>query len=146
MGAARRMDGRLRAAPDTDAVGHWLLARLGVDRSRHTAALARLATRGPLPASLAADLQARDALRRGDTTRALSLWDGATRRYAALSVPLDLVASLWPLRLDMARAAVGRKDSALAARACGSFDALMGYVDQVAQPEIAGLCRRTHAR
>ncbi len=143
--AAARVRGRLGAAPDTDAVAHWLLARLGVERSRHAAALARLAvgTRGPLPASLAADLQARDALARRDTARALQLWDGATRRYAVLSVPLELVASLWPLRLDMARVALAQRDSAIAARACRSFETLMGYVDQVVQPEMRRLCQAT---
>src|SRR2546427_2415164 len=96
--AAERVRGRLGAAADTDAVAHWLLARLGIERSRHAAALARLADgkRGPLPTSLAADLDARDALARRDTTRALALWDDATRRYAVLSVPLELVASLCP--------------------------------------------------
>src|SRR6266702_7899107 len=90
--AAERVRVRLGAAADTDAVAHWLLARLGIERSRHAAALARLAggKRGPLPASLVADLDARDALARRDTTRALALWDGATRRYAVLSVPLEL--------------------------------------------------------
>src|SRR5213078_2169975 len=39
--AAERVRGRLDAAADTDAVAHWLLARLGVDRSRHDAALRR---------------------------------------------------------------------------------------------------------
>jgi len=143
--AAERARGRLGAAPDTDAVAHWLLARLGVERSRHAAALTRLAgaKRGPLPASLAADLAARDALARRDTTGALRLWDGATRRYAVLSVPLELVTSLWPLRLDMARVAVAQRDSAIAARACRSFETLMGYVDQVAQPEIERLCHAT---
>jgi len=31
-----------------------------------------------------------------------------------LSVPLELVASLWPLRLDMARVALAQRDSAIA--------------------------------
>jgi tetratricopeptide (TPR) repeat protein len=140
--AAERLRGRLRSSPDTDVVAHWLLARLGVARASHAAALGRVAARGaPLPASLALDLEARAALERRDTTRALELWDRATRRYAVLSVPLDLVASLWPLRLDLARVAVARPDSAAAARACGSFGTLIGYIDQVAQPEIERLCR-----
>jgi tetratricopeptide (TPR) repeat protein len=140
--AAERLRGRLRSSPDTDVVAHWLLARLGVARAAHVAALGRVAARGaPLPASLALDLEARAALERRDTTRALELWDRATRRYAVLSVPLDLVASLWPLRLDLARVAVARPDSAAAARACGSFGTLIGYIDQVAQPEIERLCR-----
>jgi tetratricopeptide (TPR) repeat protein len=137
--AANRVSARIRGGLDTDAVAHWVLARVGVDPSRHAAALARLA--GPIPASLAADLQAQNALQRGDTTRALRLWDGATRRYAVMSVPLELVASLWPLRLDMARVAVARKDTAVVARACETFETLMGDVDQVAQPEVERLCR-----
>ncbi len=144
--AANRLRARIRAAPDTDAIAHWVLARVGVERARHVAALARLAPRGPVPVSLMADLEARDALKRGDTTRALRLWDGATRRYAVLTVPLDLVASLWPLRLDMARVAVARRDTAAATRACGSFESLIGYVDQVARPEIEQLCRTTRSR
>jgi hypothetical protein len=56
-------------------------------------------------------------------------------------VPLELVASLWPLRLDMARVAVARKDTAVVARACETFETLMGDVDQVAQPEVERLCR-----
>ncbi|HEV2749685.1 MAG TPA: protein kinase [Gemmatimonadales bacterium] len=139
--AADRTSARIRAGPDTDAVAHWVLARLGIEPRRHTTALAWLASRGPVPASLNADLQAQAALRRGDTTRALRLWDGATRRYAVLSAPLELVASLWPLRLDMARVAVARHDTTAAARACGSFESLIGYVDQAARPEIERLCR-----
>jgi hypothetical protein len=144
-GAAERVRGRLSATADTNAVAHWLLARLGIERSRHAAALARLAgeKRGPLPASLATDLDARDALARRDTTRALRLWDEATRRYAVLSVPLELVASLWPLRVDMARVALAQRDSAIATRACRSFETLMGYVDQAVQPEVQRLCQAT---
>jgi len=119
-----------------------VLARLGVESRQHTVALARLAPRGPVAASLTADLQAQEALQRGDTTRALRLWDGATRRYAVMSAPFGLVASLWPLRLDMARVAVARNDTATAVRACGTFETLIGYVDQVAQPEIERLCRK----
>ena len=144
-GAVERVRTRLGTAADTDAVAHWLLARLGVERTRHAAALARLAggKRGPLPASLAADLEARDALARRDTTRALALWDGATRRYAVLSVPLELVASLWPLRLDIARVATAQRGSTIATRACRSFETLIGYVDQVVQPEVQRLCQAT---
>ena len=126
---------------------HWALARAGVERRRHAAALARLAAGGaPLPTSLAADLQAHAALARGDSSAALQLWDGATRRYAVLSAPLEIVASLWPLRLELVRVAVARGDSTAVARGCASFDALMGYADQVAQPQVEGLCRATPAR
>jgi serine/threonine protein kinase len=143
LGAWPRAAGRLTAAasPDTSATLHWLLGRLGVDRARHQAALATLAKHGaPLPASLAADLQAREALARGDSALALRTWDRATRHYAVLSVGFDLVASLWPLRLDMARVALMRNDTATAARACRSFDVLIGYVDQVVQREAVRLC------
>src|SRR5439155_1732682 len=69
--AAERVRGRLGVAADTEAVAHWLLARLGIERSRHAAALARLAAgkRGPLPASLATDLDARAAMIRGPHPR-----------------------------------------------------------------------------
>lgn len=68
--------------------------------------------------------------------------DSATRRDAVLSVPLEQLASLWPLRLDAARVAAAWPDSAVAARACQSFQVPMGYVDQVVQPEVARLCGR----
>ena len=142
-GAAARLAAQPRAVQDTDVTAHWALARAGVDRARHAAALARLAAGGaPLPASLAADLQARAALARGDSAAALRLWQGATRRYAVLSVPFELVASLWPLRLELVRVGVARRDSSMVERACASFEGLMGYTDQVAQPEVARLCRR----
>jgi hypothetical protein len=60
-----------------------------------------------------------------------------------LSVPFELVASLWPLRLDVVRVGVARRDSAVVERACASFEGLMGYTDQVAQPEVARLCKAT---
>src|SRR5205807_1299059 len=74
--AAARLAARPSAARDSDATAHWALARAGMDRGRHAAALARLAAGGeaPLPASLAADLQARAALLRGDSAAALRLW------------------------------------------------------------------------
>src|SRR5207253_591250 len=77
----------------------------------------------------------------GDWRGALERWDRATRRYAVLSAPFDLVASLWPLRLDHARVAAARGDTAGARRACESFDALVGYVDQVALPQLERACR-----
>jgi Tfp pilus assembly protein PilF len=139
--AAQRLSARAVAASDTDVAAHWALARAGVERARHAAALARRAAGGaPLPASLAADLQAHAALARGDSGAALRLWAGATRRYAVLSVPLEFVASLWPLRLDLVRVAVARRDSALMARGCTSFDGLIGYADQAAQPEVERQC------
>ena len=130
-----------RGAADSDAVADWLLARMGSDRARHAAALERLAAHHPLPASLAVDLQARQALARGDSARALQLWTEATRHYAVLSVPFELVASLWPLRLDMVRVAVARGDHAAATAVCQSFETIFGYADQAAQPETERLCR-----
>jgi hypothetical protein len=140
--ATQRLSARAGAVLDTDATAHWALARAGVERLRHAAALARLAAGGaPLPASLAADLRAHAALARGDSGAALRLWAGATRHYAVLMVPLELVASLWPLRLDLVRVAVARGDTAAMARGCASFATLLGYTDQVAQPDVERLCR-----
>src|SRR5256885_17263641 len=66
--AAARLAARPSAAQDSDATAHWVLARAGVDRGRHAAALARLAAGGEAPraASLAAAPPARAALLRGD--------------------------------------------------------------------------------
>jgi len=124
-------------------VAHWLLASAGVGRADHTAALHRLAADStPLPGSLSLDLAAREALAQHDTARALSLWDRATHRYAVLSVPLDLVASLWPLRVAVVRVATATADSGRARAMCGTFNALIGYADQVALPETERLCAR----
>ena len=143
--AARRLAAELqttRGSPP-DPVAHWLLASAGVGRPEEAEALHRLSADSmPLPGSLSLDLAAREALAHHDTTRALSLWDRATHRYAALSVPLDLVASLWPLRLAVVRVATGATDTARAESVCGTFDTLIGYVDQVALPEIERLCAR----
>jgi len=126
-----------------DATAHWILARAGRASGAHTAALRRLARpdSAPLPVSLSLDLEARASLAASDTAGALERWDRATRRYAVLSAPFDLVASLWPLRLDQARVAAARGDTAAARRACDSFDALVGYVDQVALPLLERACR-----
>ena len=142
--AAQRVSPRVAA---DDPAAHWLLARVNVDRARHAVALHRLAAdSAPLAASLDLDLAARQALARRDSTQALRLWDQATRRFDVLSVPFELVASLWPLRLEVARVAVVRKDSLAATRACDSFETLMGYVDQVARPELERLCRAAPPR
>ena len=146
LGDWRAAAGRLAAGVETtrapDPVVHWLLAATGA-RANHATTLERLAAdSAPLPSSLSLDLAARQALAQHDTARALSLWDRATRRYAALSVPLDLVTSLWPLRLDVVRVATAAGDSARAKAACGTFAALIGAVDQVALPEIERLCAR----
>ena len=126
-----------------DATAHWILARAARDSGAHATALRRLARpdSAPLPVSLSLDLEARASLAASDTVGALERWDRATRRYAVLSAPFDLVASLWPLRLDHARVAAARGDTAGARRACESFDALVGYVDQVALPQLERACR-----
>ncbi|OLC05812.1 MAG: hypothetical protein AUH42_06770 [Gemmatimonadetes bacterium 13_1_40CM_70_11] len=127
----------------TDPVPHWLLAVAGPagGRERHAARLRALAAdSAPLAVSLTRDLDARRQLAAGDTARALDLWREATRRYAVLSVPSGLVASLWPLRLELVRLTVARRDSTGAEAACGTFDGLMGYGDQVAWPEKERLC------
>jgi hypothetical protein len=105
------------------------------------AALERLAVdSSPQPRSLKLDLEARRALAGGDTARALQLWEQATQRYAVLRVPFGLVASLWWLRLDMARVARAHGDTALARRTCDSLLSLIGYVDLVVRPESRTAC------
>ncbi len=118
---------------DTSATLAWLL--------RRAPALERLSAEGaPLPASLALDLAARAALHRGDTATALAQWRQATTRYAVLAAPLGLVASLWPLRRDLARVAIAQHDTALAARAACTFDALIGFTDQAVRQEMDRHC------
>jgi hypothetical protein len=133
----------LQTTGTPDPVAHWLLAGAGIDRADHAAALRRLAADStPLSSSLSLDLAAREAFGRHDTARALSLWDRATHRYAVLSVPLELVTSLWPLRLAVVRVATAARDTARGEAVCGTFDTLIGYVDQVALPEIEPMCGR----
>ena len=141
--AARGLASDLPTTRTPDPVAHWLLASASVDRAAHTAALRGLAADStPLATSLSLDLAAREALARRDTAKALALWDRATHRYAALSVPLDLVASLWPVRLMVIRVATASPDSARAKATCATFNTLIGYVDQVALPEIERRCAR----
>jgi hypothetical protein len=127
----------------TDPVPQWLLAVAGPAGSRasHAARLRALAVdSAPLAVSLALDLDGRRHVAAGDTARALASWQEATRRYAVLSVPSGLLASLWPLRLELVRLTMARRDSTAAEAACGTFNGLMGYVDQVALPEVGRLC------
>jgi hypothetical protein len=139
--ARKRLATRATADGDTSATLAWLLARTGPD-TRGYRVLARLAAQdgAPLPTSLLLDLDARRALASGDTAAALADWDRATRRYAVLSVPYGLVASLWPLRRDLARFAAAKNDTLRAVRACRTFDALLGYVDEVVWTEMQQHC------
>jgi len=137
--AAARLDGGLPGRGGE--ITHWMLARLGVDRARHVAALDGIARdSAPLPRSLKLDLDARRALASGDTARALQHWQQATERYAVLRVPFDQVASLWWLRRDLARVALAHRDSALAARTCASFASLIGYVDLLVRAQRDQFC------
>ena len=145
LGGWRDAADRLGRSPGSGEMGHWMLARLGRDRASHMSVLERLAAdSSPLPLSLKLDLDARRALAAGDTVLALQLWHQATERYAVLRVPFGLVASLWWLRLDLARVAVAHGDTALARRTCDSFASLIGYVDLVVRPESKTLC--AHSR
>src|SRR5205807_922786 len=47
---------------------------------------------------------------------------------------------------ELARVGVARGDTAAARAACESFDALVGYVDQVAVRQVAPLCNRSGRR
>jgi hypothetical protein len=144
LGGWRDAADRLARGPARGEIVPWMLARLGRDRAGEMKALERLAAdSSPLPLSLKFDLESRRALAAGDTVRALQLWQQATERYAVLRVPFGLVASLWWVRLDMARVAVAHGDTALARRTCDSFDSLIGYVDLVVRPESKALCGHT---
>ncbi len=139
--ARTRLATRATADGDTSATLAWLLARTGPD-ARKERVLARLVAQdsAPLATSLLLDLYARRALASGDTAAALAHWDRATRRYAVLSVPYGLVASLWPLRRDLAYLAAAKHDTLRAVRACRTFDALLGYVDEVVWTEMQKHC------
>jgi serine/threonine protein kinase len=129
------------ADADTSATLAWLLALSRAVPAERVPALARLSVdSAPLPASLALDLEARAALRRADTAAALARWNQATSRYAVLAAPLGLVASLWPLRRDLARVALAHGEAQLAARACRTLEALIGFVDQAVRQEMEPTC------
>ncbi len=139
--AARRR-ALTRGGADSSATQTWLLGMTAERWTPHVRALERLAARdsSPLAWSLARDLEGRSLLARGDTTAALARWDDATRRYAVIAAPFGLVASLWPTRRELVRIAAQRGDTARVVRGCRSFDALVGYVDQVVWPEMQRVC------
>jgi len=134
--AAGRLDARTDEKGERALATHWLLAGMGRGAARNRAALelAARADSSPLAASLLLDLDARQALAGGDSAGALDRWGRATQRYAVLSVPFGIAASLWPVRLEQVRVAA-------LPRACAGFSTLMGYVDQVALPEVERRCR-----
>ena len=141
--AAGRLDRSLAPSRGGGEIVHWMLARLKQDEARHVAALDRLVAKtdsAPLALSLHLDLEAQRALARGDSGRALELWQQATHRYAVLRVPFDLAASLWWLRRDLARVARAQRDTALAEHTCESFTALIGYIDLLVRPDKDKFC------
>ena len=139
--AAERLDQERLPSTDDESTRHWLLARAGIRPAVHRAALQQLATdSSPLPLSLSLDLAAREAVAGHDTAKALALWDTATQRYSVLAVPLGLVNSLWPIRLEVVRVSLASGDMRRAEATCGTFDTLIGYADQAAWPEVERLC------
>lgn len=144
--AARRL---LDRTEDGEAL--WLAARWYGRRSPARYATARsrleaLATRptaDPLFQSLSGDLRAGEALARGDTATAVRLWKDAQRRYSVGRFVFGLTASLWPLRLEVARvSAVGSAPRELVA-ATDPFMQMAGFQDQIAWTEVLPL--REHA-
>jgi serine/threonine-protein kinase len=134
-----------RTDGDTSATLAWLLGLTAP--GMRAPALKRLSVdSAPLPMSLELDLEARAALRQADTGTALILWNRATTRYAVLAAPLGLVASLWPLRRDLARYALALGDTMQATRACQTLEANIGFVDQVVRPQTDSLCAPVRAR
>ncbi|MDH3497365.1 MAG: protein kinase [Gemmatimonadota bacterium] len=154
LGTARERDdaAALLAADTTDPTAAWLTARwyrgrdAGAERRsrRHLQRLGRAAD-GPalLARSLEQDLQALEHLARGDTLAAFAAWRGATARYQIEQVPFGLVASLWPLRLAWARAAVAHGDVDLVLVATFPFEYATGFMDQV--PRLVTLPLRADA-
>jgi len=141
-GAAARQRAAERTDADSSATLMWLLgATAPGDPARYRRVLQGQARDGsPLPSSLLLDLEARRLLAAGDTMGALQKWDEAMRRYAVLAAPFGLVASLWPLRRDLVRIAALRGDTTRVVRGCRSFDALVGFVDQIVKPEVDSVC------
>jgi hypothetical protein len=115
-------------------------AREALGRLRSSAGVARDTV--PLTRGLLLDLQASDALARGDTSAALATWEDATTRYSIGEVPFGLVASMWPVQLARAQvlAAMGRLEETLAA--ADHFRHMGGFVDQIAWPIIWPLAIR----
>ena len=131
-----------RGSIDTSATLSWLFGVTTSNAGPHVRALDRLFARdsSPLAWSLGRDLEARGYLLSGDTATALARWDDATRRYAVLAAPFGLVASLWPMRRDLVRLAMQSGDTARVTRACRSFESIVGFVDQIVQPEMQRVC------
>jgi hypothetical protein len=142
--AAARQRLAARRDADSSATLMWLLGATARDPARYLQVLEGEVARdnSPLAFSLLRDLEARRLLAGGDTTMALEKWDEATHRYAVLAAPVGLVASLWPLRRNLVIIADARSDTTRAVRACRSFDALVGFVDQVVWPEMKRVCDR----
>lgn len=99
----------------------------------------------PLARSLALDLEAHAALRRGDSARALTVWRDATRHFAIDRVTFDLAASLWPLNVERARVAAAQGDPDDVIAATRLFVTMTGFVDQVAWSEVWPLRARALA-
>jgi serine/threonine protein kinase len=141
-GAAARQRAAKRTDADSSATLMWLLGATADNPARYMRMLEGLAARdsSPLASSLLRDLEARRRLAGGDTTGALEKWEEATRRYSVLSAPFGLVSSLWPLRRDLVRYGLQVGDTARVIRACRSFDALVGFVDQIVKPAMDSVC------
>ena len=140
--ATARQRLRTRGSIDTSATLSWLFAMTAGNAAPHARTLERLFARdsSPLAWSLGRDLEARSFLLNGDTATALARWDDATRRYAVLTAPFGLVASLWPMRRDLVHLAMQRGDTARVTRACRSFESIVGFVDQIVQPDMQRVC------
>jgi len=141
------------ASRNDDPTALWLAARWYLQRdparSRQLAQrLSAMAEPGaqpaPLPRSLLLDLQAHDAMARGDVDSALTLWNTAKTRYAVTQVPFGLVASLWPIELAQAQAAFAAGDYAAVFHSASHFRYMAGFVDQVGWPAIWPLAVAAH--
>ena len=149
-----RADAAQRLAARTDdPTALWLAARWHLRRdpamsqrlTRRLAALVQTAAGpSPLARALHLDLQAHDAVARGAADSASTLWEDAKTRYRVTQVPFGLVASLWPIELAQAQAALAAGDYQAVIHSASHFRYMAGFVDQVAWPAIWPLAAAAH--
>jgi tetratricopeptide (TPR) repeat protein len=149
--AVTRMVDRTGSGTIADrATDLWLAARWFFDSNSdvYRSLLRRLTGltpngENPLARGLLADLEARANLARGDTAAALDRWEAAINSYAVDQMFVGLVASLWPVRVAYADAALATGDLEKAAQVTQTFVRMVSVIDQVAWPEATGVRART---
>ena len=138
---ARVVAAARRLSRSTDVTARWLSARFTGDRRPFDELADTVLTSSSrrLRESLELDLQAVEALSRGDTAVALEIWHKAQRRFTIETVPFGLVASLWPMRLQRIVAAAAGHMTDTVLETSRSFVHIASFVDQAALPLILPL-------